>query len=306
MKNTSIIMLIAIVVTAFNNVSAQVEVDSSKTTFYTLKNKVVVWEDDKEVKVQVFSKNDTAAMKTIYEGIFTDGKEYERYTVNHTVDWGLSLLGKKKKHKRYRVNPHWQGLGWGFTTVTDGKNFNDINGITLKTERSNEFFINIDEIAFPLYKNHFMIYTGFGVSWKNFHFDNNTHLVEENDITTLQPAPAGIVYKKSRLRVFSVNAPLAFEFQQRLGHRHSLYISAGIVAGVNLFRSQKVKYENAEGKTIKKYNKGFNVSRFSFEFMGQIGLDNVGIFVKYSPMSLFEQGKGADVQIASMGLMFRL
>ncbi len=243
-------------------------------------------------------------MKAIYEGVFIDGKEYEKYTVNHAIDWGVSLFSpKKKKHKHYRINSHWEGIGWGFTTVTDGSKFNDIDGVTLNAERSNEFFINIKDIPFSLYKKSLMIYTGFGVSWKNFNFDNNTRLVETNDITTVQAAPPGISYKKSRLRVFSINAPLALEWQQKLGRGHSLYVSAGVIGGFNLFRSQKIKYKDANGKNIKQYNKGFNVSRFSFEFMGQVGLDNIGVFVKYSPIGLFEEGKGPNVQTASMGLI---
>ncbi len=305
MKNTGIIILTVIAVMGFMSISAQGQTDSSKTTFYTKKNKVVVWEAPQEVKVKIFNKNDSTEMKAVYEGIFTEGKEYERYTVNHAVDWGLSLFSKNKKECRHhRVNPHWEGIAWGFTTVTDGVRFNGIDGVSLKTERSNEFCLNLSSISFSLYKKSLMIYSGFGISWKNFHLDNNTRLVEQNDITIVQTAPVGISYKKSRLRVFNINAPLALEWQPKLGQYRRFYISAGIVAGLNLFRSQKLKYKSADGKKVKQHNKGFNVARVSFEFMGQIGLNNIGVFVKYSPIGLFEQGQGPDVQTASLGLIW--
>ncbi len=300
MKNTGFITLVMLAVMAFNNVSAQT--DSSKTTFYTPSKKVVVSEDVKEIKVRVFDKNDTTELNMVYEGIFIDGKEYEKYTVNHAVDWGLNLFNKKKKKsKYYYADAHWDAIGWGFTTVTDGVRFNDIDGITLKTECSSEFFINPIEVSLSLYKENLMVYTGFGLSWKNFHFDNDTRLVKQNGIAVVQSAPFGTTYKKSRLRVFSLNMPLALEFQQKVGH-HKMYVSTGIVAGFNLFSSQKLKYKDANGKKAKQYNRGLNVSRISFEFMAQVGLDNVGVFVKYSPMELFEHGKGPNTQTASIGL----
>ncbi len=300
MKSTRIVILMMIAAMAFGNVSAQT--DSSKATFYTSNRKIIVSEDGKEVNVQVFNKNDTTKMNIVYEGIFTDGKEYERYTVNHTVDWGLNLFNKnKRKYRHYYADAHWEAIGWGFTTITNGVRFNDIDGISLKTECSNEFFINPIEVVLPLYKENLMVYTGFGLSWKNFHFDNDTRLVEQNDITTVQSAPVGLTYKKSRLRIFSLNMPLALEWQQKVGE-HQIYVSTGVVAGFNLFSSQKLKYKDANGKKVKQYNRGFNVSRISFEFIAQVGLDDVGVFVKYSPIELFEHGKGPNTQTASLGL----
>ncbi len=298
MKNTGFITLVMLAVMAFNSVLAQT--DSSRTTFYTPSKKVVVSEDAQEIKVRVFNKNDTTELNVVYEGIFTDGKEYEKYTVNHAVDWGLNLFNKNKR-RYYYADAHWDAIGWGFTTVTNGVRFNDIDGVTLKAECSNEFYINPIEVSLSLYKKNLMIYTGFGLSWKNFYFDNDTRLVEQNDITVVQSAPAGTTYKKSRLRVFSLNMPLALEWQQKVG-RHRVYVSTGILAGFNLFRSQKLKYKDANGKKVKQYSRGLNVSRISFELMAQVGLDNVGVFVKYSPMDLFEHGKGPKTQTASLGL----
>ncbi len=302
MKSKESIILLAAILLIFSNLSAQQKADSIGTTFQTNNRKVVVSEDGNEVKVKVFNKNDSTEMRAIYEGTFIDGKEYEKYTVHHAIDWGLDLFASKKKKKRkYRANPHWNGIGWGFATITDGTHFDNINGVSIKEECSNEFFINIKEIPFSLYKKNIMVYTGLGVSWKNLSLDGNTRFVEKDGITLVEPAPAEISYKKSRLRVFNVNMPLVFEFQTNK-RCHNLFFSAGVVAGVNLFRSQKLKYYDAKGEKVKEYDRGLNVSRLSFEWIAQAGVGTFGIFVKYSPLSLFENDKGPYVQTASLGL----
>ncbi len=306
MKHKGSIILLAAMILIFNNLSAQEKNDSITQTFQTAKRRIVVAEAGKEVKVKVFNRTDSSEMQAIYEGTFVDGKEYEKYTVNHALDWGIELFSKKKKKKRRcrRSYPHWNGIGWGFTTVTDGVRFNNIDNVSLKTELSNEFFINLTEIPFTLYRNNLMIYTGFGISWKNFHLKGNTCFAEKEGVTVVQLAPSDISYKKSRLRVFSVNIPLALEFQAGRALGHQFYISAGVIGGFNLFRSQKLKYKDTNGKKVKQYDKGLNVARVSFEFMAQVGVDAVGIFAKYSPMSLFENDEGPNVQTASLGLFF--
>ncbi len=306
MKRITIIGLLLIIATALTSVMAECQQDSTLRTIITKKNTIKVIEEEGKINVQVFEKKDTTKqLKKVYEGVFTDEQEYEKWSVKTPVESilkGIGVLNKKAKRKKRRkryAKPRWAGLGWGFCTITDGSQFDDIDGMSLKGEKSNEFVWNIANVRLTPKHEHFVLSTGLGLDWKNLHFENNSRLVEINNVTGMAPAPVGIHYDFARLRVFYVTVPLIATFQPT----RSLFVSAGVVGGINAFTNQRLKYRNITGEYVKKNNKkGLNVARFSCDFIGQVGYGSFGFFAKYSPISLFQKDKGPEVQTASLGL----
>lgn len=308
MKKFTTIGLLLFVMTAFTNSFAECKKDSVLQTLKTKNNTTVevIERNGGQVDVKVYEKGNDKELKKVYEGVFTNETEYEKWTVKNSIETaidGLGIFGKKKNkkhrkhHKRY-AKSRWAGIGWGFCTITDGKKFDDVNGMSVKGEKSNEFFINLADVRLTPKNSHFALSTGLGLDWKNFRFDN-ARLVEQNNITTLVSAPVGVHYDFARLRVFYVTVPLIATFQPT----RKIYMSAGIVGGINAFTSQKLKYRAPNGDYIKRKNKnGLNVARFTYHFEGEIGYDWFGVFVKYSPVSVFQKDKGPDVQTASVGL----
>jgi len=261
-----------------------------------------------QMKVKVFD-NDSTPHKPVYEGIFSDGKSYEKWTVIEEIGLQLPFINKKstahsRKHK-YTMEPHWAGIGWGFANISDQNyNLNNINDVSLKSESSNEFFVNLFEKILPLCRNNFGLTTGLGFDWHNYYMDYNVHLLEVNGITNIYPAPAGIEYQYSRLRTFHITVPLMLEWQPTFGKNHRFFISAGAVAGVNTFTSYKVEYKDANGHMDSDVeSKGLNVAPLSLDFIGQIGYHNFSIYAKYSPFSIFQSQKGPNVRAVSLGAM---
>lgn len=276
---------------------------TTDTTFVFNQKKIKVHDKDEEIKVQVFKTDSTEQYKKIFEGIYTDQKSYEKWTVKETVGWDFDIFSRKSKSKNRNMESSWGGIGWGFATITDGKNWHNVNGVDVKVERSNEFFINPIEVIIPMISNVVGISSGVGFSWHNHFLEKNTHFVEENDLTTIESAPNGIVYYFSRLRTFQINIPVLLEIQPTNNNVRKLYLSAGVVGGINTFASQKVKYRDEKGKMIKEVDgKGLNTARLTMDFIGQIGYNDLGIYLKYSPFSMFQKGKGPNVQTASIGL----
>src|ERR1035437_1340560 len=111
-------------------------------------NKKVIQLEDSigQMKVKVFD-TDSVPYKPIYEGIFSDGKSYEKWTVMEAIGIQIPFLNNpksKKHHGVYCMEPHWAGIGWGFANVADKNlNLNNIQGLSLKSESTNEFFINL-------------------------------------------------------------------------------------------------------------------------------------------------------------------
>ncbi len=282
-----------------------VETAQNDTTIRFNQKTIYLEDSIGQIKVKVYD-NDSQSYKPIYEGIFTDGKSYEKWTVIEEIGIQLPFLNKSKHHHReYSMEPHWAGIGWGFANISDQNyKLNNIDGVSLKSESSNEFFFSVIEKILPVYRNNVGLTTGLGFNWENYFLDRNTHLVEVNDVTGVYPAPAGINYDYSRLRTFQITVPLLLEIQPTLGRNHQFFVSAGAVGGVNTFASYKVKYKDANGNTVKNVeSKGLNVAPLTLDFMGQIGYGSWSVYAKYSPFSIFQSEKGPDVRAVSLGAM---
>lgn len=272
------------------------------TTTVVFKNKTIQVEDSVgKIKVQVFdsAKNE---YKKVYEGVFSDDKSYEKWTVME--EWGLNIpfLNKPVK-KKGKMEPHWAGLGWGFANFVDGDfTLNNVDGVSLKSELSNEFYFNPIEKIVPLIGNNFGVTTGFGLNWRNYHLDKNQHLLEVNDVVAAYDAPVDVTYNYSRLRVFSLTVPVLFEFQHNLGTKHKFFISAGVVGGVNTSSSYRIKYTESDGdKENRVESKGLNIAPLTLDYMAQIGYGSWSVYAKYSQFNLFQSQKGPQVQPVSLG-----
>lgn len=280
-------------------------VSALNDTTVLFNNKIIHLKDSVgELKVNVYD-NDSSSYKKVYEGIFSEGKSYEKWTVVEELGIQLPFLNKltDKKKKEYKMEAHWAGIGWGFTNISDANySINNIDGLSLKSESSNEFYINLTEKILPIFRNNIGLTSGLGFDWHNYFLDFDTHLLEVDNITGIYDAPSGLKYEYSRLRTFQITIPLMLEWQPVFGKNHNFFLTAGVVGGVNTFSSFKVKYEDANGNTHKFVeSKGLNVAPVTFSYIGQIGYDDWSIYAKYSPFGLFQSGKGPEVRSVSLG-----
>jgi hypothetical protein len=279
-------------------------------------NKKVIKIEDKadQLKVKVYDQsNDSVSYKQLYEGIFSDGKSYEKWTVMEDLGLQLPFLNKKnKKNKKkedkkyYCMKAHYAGFGLGYANISDGSlsTLSNVNGLAIKPDQSTEWFINLFEHILPIYRNTFGITTGLGMSWQTFRLDNNTHLVDVKGVSGVYNAPDGINYEYSRLKVVHVTLPLLLEWQPTFGRDHQSFLAAGLEGGIKTFSSYKVKYKDADGNTIKKVeDKGLNTNPLSLSLMVQAGYKDMCVFAKYALFSVFQDNKGPDVRAVSLGLM---
>ena len=302
MKKT--ILISAFVILAVSLIKA--EELPADTTFQYNGKYIKVEEDNEQIKVKVFEKeasNDTVSYKQLYEGIFSDEKSYEKWTVQEAIGFNIPFLTPKKK--KHRMEPHVEGIGIGFANIAD-KSFNmtEVNGVSLNAGSSSEWFFNLFNKILPVYRNNLGIATGVGMSWLNLRLDKNTHFVDVNGVTEVYSAPEDIRYSLSRLMVVRINIPLMLEWQPTIAGKHKAFLSAGVVGGVRTFSSYKVKYNSPAGKkkTIVE-DRGLNTAPLSLDYMVQAGYGSVGIYAKYSPFSVFLSNKGPNIHAVSLGVM---
>jgi hypothetical protein len=149
--------------------------------------------------------------------------------------------------------------------------------------------------------------TGAGLRWSRYRIDGNRYFMETDGITSLHPAPEGMSYTASKLNITSLTIPVLLEWQNRRKGSANFFISAGIEGVIKTISSSKVSYKDEKDKKqTDKMDAGMNLRPVTMDFLVQTGFDWIGFYARYSPMGLFESGKGPNIHPVSIGLMLHL
>jgi len=300
-----IILFMMALFVAFS-ISEAAELNQNDTTFHFNKKIIHVQDSIGQVKVKVFeaTNKDSIPYKVVYEGQFAEEKTFEKWTVVEEIGLQIPFLGKSNERHLGKMEPHWAGIGWGFANISNPSfKINNIDGVSLKSGSSSEFFVNLIEKILPIYKNKLGITTGLGFNWRTYSLDYNTHFVNNNGLTNVYDAPVGVKYEYSKLKTAHITLPVLLEWQPG-GLDDDFFVSVGVICGVKTYSVSKIKFKNESGDMIKRVeDKGLNVSPLSLDYYAQIGYGSFNVFAKYSPFSIFESGKGPDVRAVSLGLV---
>ena len=300
-----IILFMMALFVAFS-ISEAAEQNQNDTTFHFNKKIIHVQDSIGQVKVKVFeaTNKDSIPYKVVYEGQFAEEKTFEKWTVVEEIGLQIPFLGKSNERHQGKMEPHWAGIGWGFANISNASfKINNIDGVSLKSGSSSEFFVNLIEKILPIYKNKLGITTGLGFNWRTYSLDYNTHFVNNNGLTNVYDAPVGVKYEYSKLKTAHITLPVLLEWQPG-GLDDDFFVSVGVICGVKTYSVSKIKFKNESGDMIKRVeDKGLNVSPLSLDYYAQIGYGSFNVFAKYSPFSIFESGKGPDVRAVSLGLV---
>lgn len=285
-------------------------VDVKDTTIH-FNNKIIQIRDSVDqinVSVSKVDENGTSAYKTVFEGLYSDDKSYERWSVVEELGLQIPFVSsKKQKQKReYAMKSHIGGFGWGFATLTDGVSINNVGGVQLDLNRSYEYNYNIIEHITPIFFHYLGLSSGLGFSWRYYHLDNKTFLKEENNLVSVVAGDPASRYKYSRLSNWYLTVPLMLELQIFKSSKRKPYLAAGVNGNVRLTTNYKTKFVNSTGSTIYTKQKGMNVLPLSMDYVVQAGMGKISVYGKYSPIGIFESGKGPDVQHASIGFLIGL
>lgn len=282
-----------------------------KDTTIHFNNKIILIRDSVDqinVNISKYDENGSTAYKTVFEGLYSDDRSYERWSVVEELGLQIPFVtSKKQKQKRqYAMKSHIGGFGWGFATLTDGVNINNVSGVQLDLNRSYEYNYNIIEHITPLFFNYLGLSSGLGFSWRYYYLDNKTFLKEENNLVTVVNGDPLSRYKYSRLSNWYLTVPLMIELQLFKSSKRKPYLAAGLNGNVRLTTSYKTKFVNSMGSTIYTKQRGMNVLPLSLDYVVQAGMGKISVYGKYSPVGIFESGKGPDVQHASIGFLIGL
>ena len=274
--------------------------DSTKV-FETGNKRILVKENElkQRMEVQVYdlnSKQDSSFYEQIFEGHYRDGKSNEQRKYLASVD-----IPNPKWTKR-RFNSHWSGFALGFAGFTEE---GDYDKISFHSSKSFEFSFNFYEKTIPLSSRYrWAVVTGLGLRWTSYFVKGNYHFEEIDDYTELVKAPDDIRYKSSRLGRTAIDIPLLLEWQN---YRGNLFFSAGVVGSVKTWSYSRIEFydetERHKKKHKEKVDQGMTLRPITMDVLAQAGTRALGVYARYSPISLFETNKGPELYPLSFGVM---
>jgi hypothetical protein len=215
-------------------------------------------------------------------------------------------LHRRRKHKEGSPSPIWKGFEIGFNNYVNASgsaavppaySFLDVN-----TGKSVYVSLNLLQKDIQFGKSNFWFFTGLGISWNNYRFDNNVVLNPGTLLNSSYDTTSGRSYQKSKLTVSWITAPLMFEVFTSHKRKDAFNIGAGGMLGYRIGSHSKTKYEE-DGHTYKpKVYDDFNLNSFRYGFRVAVGYRKFNVFADLYASSLFKENKSPIVYPIDFGI----
>ena len=276
------------------------------------------------IRVEMSGSGDVTLMgqcKVIYGEILGSGDlqipqlYYENSQIDATGSGEVRTNGYREvishKYNREQKNckrtlyfdPHWNGFEAGLNmlvspTLTDVYvSTGGTNGMELRPLRSWYFGFNIADAGFAFNRRHTMgMFTGIGLGWNNFSWNNDVTVGYDNDnvINTLVPVDTSLVVTNSKYGALFLQAPLMLEIRPT----RNMYIDLGATAGLRIAQWDRVKYD--DGNSDKHYFSG-PLNQFKLDASLRVGSENIGFFANYALLPIFSFGNEEQAHPISFG-----
>ncbi len=218
------------------------------------------------------------------------------------------IIGKSDstKTKHNKTKPIWAGLELGLNSYLDnGGNFTLSAGkenFELKLQKSVSFSLNFLQKNIQFGHSNIWIFTGLGLTWNNYRFDNDIVLSKTNYTSAFHDTTAGVGHQKSKLVASYLTAPVMLEFFTSRNRKHAFHLGAGGMFGLLVGSHIKQKVEIA-GETSKIKDFGdYNLNPIRYGLRVAIGYGNFNLFADYYASTLFKDKKGPTLYPVNVGI----
>ncbi len=159
--------------------------------------------------------------------------------------------------------------------------------------------VELNLTNFTITRNrHHRFSLGWSYGWTKIALDGGLAFQLNNGVTTIGTFAKGQTPIRSVFRLNRHSFPLLYTYQES-----GMCLSVGPVLNLNVRPRIYNTYLNSNGAEQQDaYKKGIHFSPATVSFYGEIKKDWFGVFVRYTPKSLFEKGYGPDFQTLSVGL----
>lgn len=182
------------------------------------------------------------------------------------------------------------------------------NNLKLRQGKSSNVNIWLFMQRMNLVKHFVNLKYGLGLELNNYRFESPLTFKEggPNPYNTSQNIPHAfafidsISFKKDKLSLDYITVPLMLNFQTNPNYSDKgLSFSGGVSMGY-LYASRNKQVSEQRGKH---HNKGdYDVNKFKFSYIAELGLGKIRIYGSYTPVSIFKDG--LDIRPYTIGFRF--
>jgi hypothetical protein len=260
-------------------------------------------------------KNDTISIGSILI-IKRNDKSYKN-------DSSVLITDNNYKKKNSRISTNFFVLDLGFANWDDKTNYAlgssylvnkpgapalSADDLRLRAGKSVNVNIWLFMQKLSLVKKNVNLKYGLGLELNNYSFRSPISFKEGGVVPYNTPLVANapfifrdsISFSKNKLAVKYITVPLMLNFAAnhkpgKAGFSASVGVSAGY-----LYKQRNKQRSDARGK---QQNQGdYDLERFKFSYIGEVGFGSFRLYGSYSPKSIFE--KGLDIRPFNVGLRF--
>lgn len=252
--------------------------EKSDTTVIENAKKVTIISSDTEQRIKVRGKTGNST-----------------YLYENSIVLKDSAYSKKVKEVNTELECWDFDLGIGFPIAT-----NVPDGMSFAMFKSYEWILGLRYKYTP--KDALQTYSvGLWCNWRKYTLDTNKMFAKDaNNVIGLYDYPANASDKRSSIYVFGLSVP--FLFTQKFGHTSKFKFSVGPVVNFNLYGRIKNEYTLGDDE-IETNTKGVEYCPLTVDIMGMLQYKSVGLYCKYSPMSVLKKDMGPDFRSISIGII---
>ena len=251
---------------------------------------VLIYNGEGKMQISVYGEDGNADYFYNYEH-FTADDDVETVTQG---DWDLTRLIPGHHNNRKAMFCVESG-GFGFGLINDA---NHQPGLEVDMGSSFEVFMQkLVAVRYRPARSGFSISAGVGFGMKNYRMTGSVRFVKDDSHLVLKPYPEGADPKFSRVKVGYFCLPVTLCQDLGKGFR----IEGGAVVNFNVCAKMKSRYMlDGEEHTYKDDN--LHQRKTTVDIFGHLKYRSIGMYVKYSPMTVLDTNFGPDFKHFSCGL----
>ncbi|MBD5247017.1 MAG: hypothetical protein HDS54_02470 [Barnesiella sp.] len=138
---------------------------------------------------------------------------------------------------------------------------------------------------------------GVGLFAQKFALHGNSMFALDGKSLVIVPLPADA--RDSHVRLFNFGFQLPVSFKQQIYRDFS--VSAGVAMKLNTYTTASNKY-TIDHRSYETPLRGLQQRILTYDVFACIGLEDIALYCRYSPVSLFKSGNGPQFDVLSFGI----
>jgi hypothetical protein len=253
--------------------------------------KVVVVTSDSLQQIKIEGADDNPNYKYENRILLVDSNYVSETKINPDLAFSFGHFRNRKDYSRTSLETTLF-VGWnlapGMPTEADVRPF-----------QSWELWWLVGNCVYRPWDNAHAVSVGVGLDWRNWRINDNYRFLETGDDNRVEITkyPEGAQPKWSRIKVFSVNFPILYQYTTK-----NIGVALGPVINLNTYGSLKTRY-SLNGEKYKDTFTKVHLTPVTVDFLFTVDLRHfVNFYLKYSPCNIIESGYGPKFKTLSFGV----